>query len=318
MEPSGDRTCLAITVSGKIAGRTLFARTLGTHAGGRVAAVFDHSFYIAVDDNLACIGTTAMSHGPLNARSTAPAATRWRASGIRVDDRVSASSGRLHVGTRFTFDFGASSSWMPPPPPGWTVATVRAGLAALERRARRRSAPDGLAPYVLPEPPGNSTSPTVERARVPIRRLAGEIGAAAASGSALSQDAARWVVPLLGLGPGLTPSGDDFLGGMMIALRAVNQTAVLSGLSSLVRKAARRRTNPISQAHLAAAADGLGAAALHAVLDDVLAGNGRAMARHLDAVAGIGHSSGWDSLAGAVTALRACCDQPSLLLAPIK
>ncbi len=193
---------------------------------------------------------------------------------------------------------------MPPPPPRWTEATMRAGLAALERRARRRIAPDGLAPYVLPEPPGNSTSPTVERARVPIRRLAEEIGAASASGGALSQDAARWVVPLLGLGPGLTPSGDDFLGGMMIALRAVNQTAVLSGLSSLVRKAAKRRTNPISQAHLAAAAGGLGAAALHAVLGDVLAGNGRGMARHLDAVARIGHTSGWDALAGAVTVLR--------------
>jgi hypothetical protein len=158
---------------------------------------------------------------------------------------------------------------------------------------------------VLPDPPGPPSSPTVERARVPIRRLAGDIGAAAASGVPLPQDAARWVIPLVGLGPGLTPSGDDFLGGMMIALRAVNQTAVLSGLGSLVRKAGRRRTNLISRAHLAAAADGLGAAALHAVLDDVLAGKARGMARHLDAVAGIGHTSGWDALAGAVTVLRA-------------
>ena len=62
----GDRTGFAITVSGKIAGRTLCAR-----AGGRVTAVFDHSFYIAADDGLVCIGTTAMSEGPLNARSTA-------------------------------------------------------------------------------------------------------------------------------------------------------------------------------------------------------------------------------------------------------
>lgn len=296
----GDRTGFAITVSGEVA-----RRTLGTRTGGWVAAVFDHSFYIAADDGLACIGTIAMSDGPLNARSTAPAATHWRMSGIRVDDRVSASSGRIHVGTRFTFDFDKAASWMPPPPPPWTVATLRAGLAALERCARRRIAPDGLAPYVLPDPPGNSSTPTVERARVPIRCLAEEIGAATASGVPLSQDAAPWVVPLVGLGPGLTPSGDDFLGGMMIALRAVNQISVLSGLRALVRHAAKQRTNPISQCHLAAAADGLGAAALHAVLDDVLAGNGRGMARHLDAVARIGHSSGWDALAGAVTVLRA-------------
>ena len=295
----GDRTGFAITVSGEIAGRTLC-----TNAGGRVAALFDHSFYIAADDGLACIGTAAMSDGPLNARSTAPAATLWRMSGIRIDDRVSASSGRLHVGPRYTFDFDGTAWWMPPPPPRWTVATLRAGLKALECRARRRVGPDGLAPFVLPDPPGNSL-PTVERARVPIRRLAEDIGAATASGVPLSQDAVCWIVPLVGLGPGLTPSGDDFLGGMMIALRALNQTSVLSGLSSLVRKAAKRRTNLISQAHLAAAAGGQGAAALHAVLDDVLAGKARAMARHLDAVAAIGHCSGWDALAGAVTVLRA-------------
>ncbi len=313
----GGRTGFAITVSGEMAGRTL-----RTYAHGRVAAVFDHSFYIAADDGLACIGTTAISAGPLNARSTAPATTVWRMSGIRVDDRVSASSGRIHVGTRFTFDFDAAASWMPPPPPRWTVATLRSGLAALERLARRRIAPDGLAPYVLPDPPGNSPSPTVERARVPIRRLAEEIGAATASGVPLPEDAARWVFPLVGLGPGLTPSGDDFLGGMMIALHALNQTSVLSGLSSLVRHAAQRRTNLISQAHLAAAAGGQGAAALHAVLDDVLAGNARDMALHLDGVARIGHMSGWDALAGAATVLRArlCArlDQPSLLVSPTK
>jgi hypothetical protein len=303
---SGERTGFAITLCGEPAAQTLQARAIGC-----VAAVFDHSFYVAMDDRLACIGTAAISHGPLNARSTAPAATLWPSSGICVRDRVSASPRGIHVGTRFTFNVGAAKPWMPPPPPHWTPATLRSGLAALEHFARRRVTPDGLALYVLPDPTANSPSPTFERARVPIRRLAGGIGRAMESGVPLPPETARWVSALVGLGPGLTPSGDDFLGGMMIALFAVNQPAVLPELSSLVQQAAKRRTNLISRAHLAAAGNGAGAAALHAVLNDVLAGRTRDMAFRLDDVARIGHGSGWDALAGAATVLRACDSAPA-------
>jgi hypothetical protein len=57
----------------------------------------------------------------------------------------------------------------------------------------------------------------------------------------------------------------------------------------------RERTSAISAAHLAAAAAGEGHEALHAVLNGEL---------DLDALDAVGHTSGWDALAGAAAVLK--------------
>ena len=71
--------------------------------------------------------------------------------------------------------------------------------------------------------------------------------------------------------------------------------------------------NSISAAHLAAAAEGLGSAAVHAVFHDLVRGNRGALADRLDAIGRIGHTSGWDALAGVVTVLRAWLDSQAPL-----
>ena len=105
---------------------------------------------------------------------------------------------------------------------------------------------------------------------------------------------ARDAEGLIGLGPGLTPSGDDYLGGMLVALRACGRAAQAESLWRWLRPRLPGRTNAISAAHLAAAAQGEAHEALHAVL----AGDDPA---RLDAV---GHCSGWDGLAGAAAVAR--------------
>jgi len=112
------------------------------------------------------------------------------------------------------------------------------------------------------------------------------------AGHTLSQDAER----LLGLGPGLTPSGDDYLGGVMVALRRLDRGAQADALWHWLEPRLTERTSAISAAHLAAAAQGEAHEALHEVL------NGRLEFDRLDAV---GHGSGWDALAGAMAVLRA-------------
>ena len=110
---------------------------------------------------------------------------------------------------------------------------------------------------------------------------------------------------LLGLGPGLTPSGDDLLGGLMIALTALDQTGVRDQLWDALRPELEMLTNEISAMHLAVAADGLGSAACHEALNAMLAGT----PPDLDAIDAIGHTSGWDMLAGMAVALAAACDR---------
>jgi len=114
---------------------------------------------------------------------------------------------------------------------------------------------------------------------------------------------------MIGLGPGLTPSGDDFLGGLFFAARSLYQAhpedfrwdeeAVLELLGW-----AKTRTHPISHAIFSDLALGHGPEPLHDLIDRLLGGSD--LDPVMDAalrLTAIGHSSGWDMLAGAVTGM---------------
>ena len=100
---------------------------------------------------------------------------------------------------------------------------------------------------------------------------------------------------LIGLGPGLTPSGDDYFGGMLVALRALARDAQADALWRWLQPQLAAGTSALSAAHLEAAAEG----EAHEIVHEVLL-NPR-QAQKLD---GIGHCSGWDAFAGAVAVLK--------------
>jgi hypothetical protein len=101
---------------------------------------------------------------------------------------------------------------------------------------------------------------------------------------------------LIGLGSGLTPAGDDFVGGAMIALRAYGHQALADSVAAWALPLAQDRSSRISRAHLECAAEGEGHEALH---DLLCTGD----AKHLERLAGIGHTSGLDAAAGALLSL---------------
>jgi len=114
------------------------------------------------------------------------------------------------------------------------------------------------------------------------------------------EGAAAAARPLLGLGEGLTPSGDDVLVGIAATLRAWRWP----GATSFARRCAAvapDRTTAVSADLLAHAAEGRFTAALHAVVraldeDDAPATN-RASRRLLT----VGATSGADLLTGVLT-----------------
>lgn len=108
---------------------------------------------------------------------------------------------------------------------------------------------------------------------------------------------------LIGLGSGLTPAGDDLIGGATIALRAIGKNAMADRLGRWALGLAKRRTSLISRAHLECAASGEGHEALHLALNALLAGK-RNFAAEIAALKKIGHTSGMDALAGALLVLR--------------
>jgi Protein of unknown function (DUF2877) len=101
---------------------------------------------------------------------------------------------------------------------------------------------------------------------------------------------------LIGLGPGLTPAGDDFVGGAMIALRAFGNLECADRIAAWALPLAKKNTNRISRAHLECAATGEGHEFLHGLLCTF-------EPKCLDQLARVGHTSGLDAAAGALRAL---------------
>lgn len=173
------------------------------------------------------------------------------------------------------------------------------GLCAVRDIAANTPADTGLTGLVL-----GTDSPTLllafaDRAQAAIGDLRLWLDAPDDRADALE----RGVQALLGVGPGLTPSGDDFLVGMLVALHESGDRERQARLSEVVRRLALIRTSPISTAHLLAACDGMASDALHCAVQAVLC-NVPSLAGDLNTLAAIGHSSGWDALAGAVTVMK--------------
>ena len=136
----------------------------------------------------------------------------------------------------------------------------------------------------------------------PLTRALPDVEALALACAADDADAAcRAALRLLGLGPGLTPSGDDFVGAAFFARRALARRA--SDAVRWTRAGERLAQASDAQAHPIAAAlfRDLVAGATFAPLHRLAAAIARGCDAPTDAaqeLLAIGHSSGWDMLAG--------------------
>lgn len=112
---------------------------------------------------------------------------------------------------------------------------------------------------------------------------------------------------LLGLGHGLTPSGDDFLGAVLFTLRHApvrTWQARMPGLHARLEAAAALATNPISAALLQDLMAGSSYRALHELLDALHRNQPECVATAVHTLLAVGASSGADMLAGVLLALQ--------------
>ena len=272
--------------------------------GGSVLAVFRRSLYLSHDGSgaLTCVGPAALGAGPLNALADpGRSVPDWQDAGLRPGDPIGPENGGVRIGGLSTLTFGGARLHDPPRGPCvWTGDGLAAALARLSDALRGFDLDEGLAPLARPDGPApSSDSPLLRRAQPAVSALENWLAGDA------DVSPRNIVRGLVGLGPGLTPSGDDYLGGAMIALIMSGRAEDAASLASPVLAMAAEGTNRISAAHLRAAAKGLGADALHRSIDALARADGMALAAGLQGLDAIGHSSGWDALAGAVSALKA-------------
>ncbi|GAC1461505.1 MAG: hypothetical protein PVSMB6_21910 [Steroidobacteraceae bacterium] len=243
-----------------------FAREALASGEGEVCALFRRSFYLRFPgDRYACVGGASLGRGPLNV--------------LVVEFSAAA------LGERPAISMQQATLWQPR-----AVSPQRPpDLEALARAVANAVPEQGLGCLILGQ--HNSLATHAQHGLEAIDSWL--------AGNALGAEAER----LIGLGPGITPSGDDYLGGLLVALRACGRSTQAESLWRWLKPRLSARTSALSAAHLAAAAEGEAHEALHACIESLFSHHDswdEARSR-LDAV---GDCSGWDALAGALAVLR--------------
>ncbi len=111
---------------------------------------------------------------------------------------------------------------------------------------------------------------------------------------------------LLGLGVGLTPSGDDLVGAVLFTLRHApvpHWQAAMPALRTRISRAAQSASNPISAALLDDLLQGSSYRALHELFDAMHLQQMPAISEAVQGLLRIGASSGGDMLAGVLLTL---------------
>lgn len=271
----------------------LAAKHVASHGGeAKVIGVTSRGVFLAIEQRVMFISFEQW-RGPLTINVD-------RSLVCLMGDKVRLSPTRL-IFPAFEVDLSAAEIWQPTAP---LVARAEVdqhdALKQLAVRVLARKAPDGfgrLLPHLLdlPEKPALSASEAARLARL--------IEVREASRQPDFDRAAELIESLLGLGRGLTPSGDDVTIGWLLA-RRMNSQPVHSNALKRVVEAAYHRTTAISANLIDCAANGEADERLIAVLDHLAAGTPALE----DCVTGLlawGQSSGVDALIGLALALNA-------------
>ena len=282
-------------------------REISQSVSGRIAAVFDRSVYVDLGSQWICFGDATVGNGPVNL-SLEPTPYSGVFADLAVDQPVQVCAGAVYLGNRPLIIKTAAKVWSPPLVPCWTNESLMRGLDALNTISRSRVPRQGLGVFLYghgaelsdPRETHVCAFPVSELGRWLLNHLADKRCVEGVPESAQQ---------LIGLGPGLTPSGDDFLGGVLIALSLVHRQDIAALLYADLCPHLLTRTGPISHTHLVAASAGQGLETLHLAINSVIEGNVEMIPTRVHHIERIGSSSGWDALAGSCVVLRACLVQ---------
>jgi hypothetical protein len=271
--------------------------------GGRVHSVFARAVNVTSrGGGLVTLGARELDDGPatlvldaaqLDTCGIAPGATVTASGDVQRRNEATAATAdiSIRIGPQLTIDCAGARPWharLPAFPADTT--RLRANLAALQREAQVDLGPAA--------PQDGSALAAAMRAR--LRAEAAALRDALVQHEAAAM--ARHARALLGLGAGLTPSGDDFLTGLFaVAALPGSPCAHVRALARQVAAQARQSTNAISAAMLAAAARGAVRDSLQRLLRALIEADATAAREAQQRVLAIGASSGRDQYAGIVT-----------------
>jgi hypothetical protein len=267
----------------------------------RVQSVYRSAVNIRTPDGLLTLASPA--GGGLPNGILADLGADWRTLGVEPGMAVTATDGEIRVpDAGLAIRIAAAPRWSPrfrTSPGAVELASARwrrrTGAAALVARARASGA--GLAGLLgggRPDDAGPAIGRRVVERLVPALR-SGDRGAAA-----------RHARELIGLGPGLTPSGDDVLVGIEAALHALAHPS--AGFVALALDAVELRTTELAATYLRHAAAGEFAERLHALVGALVGSDDAAIPAAIARSVAWGATSGTDCLVGVLIGLDVAAD----------
>ena len=273
---------------------------------GSVLAAFASALYIESAAGIACLVPPWAPCGPLNVNLHRFEPGTWDLRGAAWQTR----GATLAVDGLGTFTISPHDDWIPSRLLSACPTTILAGLASVQTALAAREIRGEVLVHAL----GSLVEPPT--AQVPATRS--QTGSIEAHFARTVPALSRWlhdalsgrggasprpVADLLGSGRGLTPSGDDCIVGVLVALHAFGEHSVGATVARIVCRHAPHRTTRLSAAHLDAACAGEAIEPVHAAIESIAANASPGPA--LDVLERYGHGSGFDALGGVLLAAGA-------------
>ena len=271
------------------------------HGALHVQSIYRSVVNIATADGLLTVASP--EGGGLPNGILADLGPDWRAIGLHPGMVVNASDASIRVpDAGFEVQLDSARRWSPRFQ--WPVEAADAAAESWGRRsaatrsiAGARASAGGFGALLREDVPIHDSVGLVDLAR-PI--LGGLIDALEAGDRSLAAEVAA---RLIGLGPGLTPSGDDVLVGIEAALHALDRPS--AGFLVLATGDVEGRTTALAATLLCHAAAGEFSERLHSLLAALLGADDEAIPAAIDRAVAWGATSGTDCLLGVLIGLDA-------------
>lgn len=282
-------------------------RILETARKGVVQGSFRGAVNVLTADGLFCLVPEAAGRGPLNVNVRLGKRRTMSSLGVEVGDRVRVEGEVLDLG-RALVSLASAERYAPSLRFARPVAPRAQVLENLEGARLTGLSSGNLSGLgrllAAPKAKGRVLGVFAAAAARRIERLMATIR----EGDYWL--AKRAVVDLIGLGPGLTPAGDDMLAGMAIfmSLYSRNSGMKAPGLEALEEglRGSRGKTTVLSEALLRQAAAGRGSEGVLGLCEAVLTGTPDAVRLETKRLLRVGATSGTDTLLGIVLGGKLC------------
>jgi hypothetical protein len=295
-------------------GRVAYSR-LREGAEGTVHGVFDSAINILFEGGLVCLVPEFLQNGPLNVTLRVPVgSSKLPSLGVRDGSKVRVHDSGLELVGRRLVSFSSARIYSPRQmfaSPMLANDEIEANMGVARKTALRFGNKAGLGELLALF--GPKVARTKGRAlNVFASAAIGRIGRLEQAFHSENEKALKDAVSdFIGLGPGLTPSSDDVLSGLVLlcVLYAKNFGGVQRAirlLAKVLAEEAKGRTTLVSEEFLRQAALGNGNKPVMKQIEALLTGRPELAERETRRVLAIGETSGTDIVLGIVLGTMLC------------